>query len=184
MGTGYVSRNRQLEAAVRECGRLNHPVIIWPEDVGRVVPADLPLIDLQLAERDFIKLDSKWCYSDEPLCLPTPGKAYAVVEEIEGSGGTKMNVVTFRPKTLDEKERDDNREAELYKLARVQDELIVRMGTLIAAIADQFIHPDISWEDYPEINDLLDINIGVGDAVQIQWGKVESGNEGIAGTTE
>jgi hypothetical protein len=182
MKAGYVQRAIQLNAAVKECARIGRPVICWPEDIGHMTPADLPFIDLEIAKKEFVAEDTNWCYSDEPLCLPTPGKAYAVVEEIEDTGGTKMHVVTFRPKTLDECKCDEDRVHGLRKLMLLQDDLIVHLGFLIGAIAETFIEPDISWEDHPEINDLLDMcderNTGVND----QWEKVR--DERDAGTTE
>jgi hypothetical protein len=90
--------------------------------------------------------------------------------------------VTFRPKTLDECKCDEDRVHGLRKLMLLQDDLIVHLGFLIGAIAETFIEPDISWEDHPEINDLLDMcderNTGVND----QWEKVR--DERDAGTTE
>ncbi len=184
MHTGYVQRAIQLKAAVSEAERINRPLILWPEDVGHITPNDLPLIDLKVAEREFIVIEREWRYTDEPLCLPTPGKAYAVVEEIEKTSGTLMEVVTFRPKTADECKCDEDRERELWLLAKAQDELIVRMGRLIEAIADTFINPDITWDEYPEINAQLNKCESVNRAVHVQWEKVENGNERIAGTAE
>ncbi len=182
MQAGYVQRVKQLKAAVSEAERINRPVICWPEDVGHITPADLPLIDLKIAEREFIVIEREWRYDDEPLCLPTPGKAYAVIEEVEKLGGTLMEVVTFRPKTADECKCDEDRGRELLKLVRLQDELIVRLGFLVAAIADTFIHPDITWDEYPEINDLLDVCDDSNTEVNEQWEKVRDDRD--AGITE
>jgi hypothetical protein len=184
MDGGYVTRSKNLRAAVSECERINRPVICWPEDIGHITPDDLPLIDLQIAEKEFIVIESHWRYGDEPLTLPTPGRAYAVVEEIGDHNGTKMNVVTFRPKTADECKCDEDREIELLKLANMEEGLIVELGFLIEAIANQFIHPDITWEEYPEINRLLDECEASNKRVFEQWAKVENGHERDAGHTE
>jgi hypothetical protein len=94
-----------------------------------------------------------------------------------------MNVVTFRPKTLEECEcKKDDRVRELQKLVGLQDMLIVRLGFLIGNIAETFIEPDISWEDHPAINDLLDSCDMGNTEVNEQWEKVR--DERDAGTTE
>ncbi len=182
MDAGYVKRNKQLEAAVKEAEAQTQPVICWPEDVGHIDPSDLPFIDLEEASKKFVVLESHWRYSDEPLTLPRPGYGYAVVEEIENTSGVKMNVVTFRPKTLDECDKDNERD--YMVIAALQNALIMTMGTFIETLAEQFVHPDVSIEDYPELSEQLDGLDELNDSINALWKKVTKDETDDAGSTE
>ena len=183
MQAGYVQRAIQLKAAVKEAERVNRPLICWPEDVGHIKPADLPKIDLKVAEREFAVIEREWRGDDAPLSIPTPGKAYAVVNRRLTWDGPKSEVVTFRTKTADECKCDEDRESNLWTVAREQESLIRLTGETLALIAEEFIAPDISIEDYPEIDKLLDAGIALRLRLDKSWERVV-GNERSAGTTE
>jgi hypothetical protein len=174
---GYVQRNKQLKAAVEEAERINRPVIIWPEDVGHITPADLPLIDLKVAEREFHVIERQWLRDDESICRAYPGRAYARVAVGLNIMGDSSEVVTFRPKTADECRCDEDREANLLNLAQRQKTLIETLGITLSEIAREFMSPDISIFDYPHINKLLDVGFDLQAEVDELWERARGNDD-------